>query len=78
MYTNRSNGQAGYSCRKVKFQKMFKVYHILDADGNRVQENIPSKQDAHDICMMIGIPGLTVIEEKISTVKGYGRDPDLH
>ena len=45
---------------------MIKVYHILDADGNRIQENIPSKQDAHDICLMIGIPGLNRTENTYS------------
>lgn len=57
---------------------MLKIYHIEDADGTRIQENIPSKQDAEDIVMMIGISGLNIVEERKPTVKGYGRDPDLH
>lgn len=57
-------------------------YHIVDRNGTRVEENIPTEDQAHTYLEFLKgqhpHEEYSVEQERIYTVKGMGRDPDLH
>jgi len=57
-------------------------YHIVDRQGNRVESNIPDQTQAETFLQFLKDKNpheeYTVERERIYTVKGLGRDPDLH
>jgi len=61
---------------------MNKRYHILDTSKKTCESNIPTQAQAQTVINFLceQNPGetYTIQEEEIHTVKGLGRDPDLH
>lgn len=57
-------------------------YHIVDRNGTRVEENIPTEDQANTYLEFLKgqhpHEEYSVERERIYTVKGMGRDPDLH
>ena len=57
-------------------------YHIVDRNGVRVEENIPTEDQATTYLEFLKDQQpheeYTIEQERIYTVKGMGRDPDLH
>ena len=57
-------------------------YHIVDRNGTRVEENIPTEDQAYTYLEFLKgqhpHEEYSVEQERIYTVKGMGRDPDLH
>ena len=59
-------------------------YDIVDGRGVVVQSSIPDRRQAEDmIVMMQTIQNIdtqlySIVERRVPTVKGLGRDPDLH
>jgi len=57
-------------------------YHIVDRAGTPVEENIPTEDQAYTYLEFLKSQHpheeYTVKQERIYTVKGMGRDPDLH
>lgn len=59
------------------------TYDIVDTQGNKVHENLCSKEEAHEVIQIMQSQGIDtsqfeIIENMHYTVKGLGRDPDLH
>ena len=59
------------------------IYRIEDGRGGVIHDNIPSREQADEILQILSSQGVDVqdhviVEEKHYTVKGLGRDPDLH
>jgi len=57
-------------------------YHIVDSQGQVVESNLPDEEHAKTVIRFLKEqnPAETyeIQEERIYTVKGLGRDPDLH
>lgn len=58
-------------------------YDITDYRGNKVYENLSSKQEAQEVISFLQSQGINtstyqIVENQHYTVKGLGRDPDLH
>ena len=59
------------------------TYNIVDTQGNKVHENLGTKEEAHEVIQIMQSQGfdtthLEIVEIMHYTVKGLGRDPDLH
>ena len=59
-----------------------KKYHILDSTKKRVESNLPDQTHVDTVIAFLKEQNpheqYTVEEETVYTVKGLGRDPDLH
>ena len=57
-------------------------YHIVDSQGQVVESNLPDEEHAKTVIGFLKEQNPTetyeIQEERIYTVKGLGRDPDLH
>lgn len=57
-------------------------YHIVDRQGTRVESNIPAEDQAETFLQFLKDKNphetYTIEKERIYTVTGLGRDPDLH
>lgn len=56
-------------------------YHIETERGERLESNIPDEKTATTVLNFLAeshTDKLTVVREQIYTVRGLGRDPDLH
>tara|TARA_A100001388_G_scaffold199031_1_gene150412 strand:+ start:2675 stop:2866 length:192 start_codon:yes stop_codon:yes gene_type:complete len=59
-------------------------YDIVDGRGVVIESSIPDRRQAEDmITMMQTIQNIDtqeyrIVERRVATVKGLGRDPDLH
>lgn len=56
-------------------------YHIVDASGRHRESNIPDRAQAETFLQFLKETThdyLEIVEERVYTVKGLGRDPDLH
>ena len=59
-------------------------YDIVDGRGVVIESSIPDRRQAEDmITMMQPIQNIdtqeySIVERRVATVKGLGRDPDLH
>lgn len=57
-------------------------YHIVDRNGVRVEENIPARDQAETYIEFLKDQHphetYSIEQERIYTVTGMGRDPDLH
>ena len=57
-------------------------YHIVDSMGNRIESDIPELEQAETFVQFLQETHphetYTIEQERIYTVKGLGRDPDLH
>ena len=57
-------------------------YHIVDSTGNRIESDIPELEQAETFVQFLlenhPHETYTIEQERIYTVKGLGRDPDLH
>lgn len=57
-------------------------YHIVDAQGTRVESNIPDRDQAETYRQFLvdkyPYETYSIEQERIYTVRGMGRDPDLH
>lgn len=56
-------------------------YHIETERGERLESNIPDEKTATTVVNFLQerrTDKLTVVREQIYTVRGLGRDPDLH
>lgn len=57
-------------------------YHIVDRQGTRVESNIPAEDQAETFLQFLKDKNphetYSIERERIYTVKGLGRDPDLH
>ena len=59
-------------------------YDIVDGRGVVIQSSIPDRRQAEDMITMmqtiqnIDVQSYTIVERRVATVKGLGRDPDLH
>jgi len=57
-------------------------YHIVDSRNNVIESNLPDEERAKTVIRFLKEqnPAETyeIQEERIYTVKGLGRDPDLH
>lgn len=59
------------------------TYNIVDSRGTVIHENLSSSEEAHETIAIMSSQGVDTSEYSIEelqhyTVKGYGRDPDLH
>ena len=59
------------------------TYNIVDAQGNKVYADLGTKAEAHEVISILQDQGIdvqqySIVEEQHYTVKGLGRDPDLH
>jgi len=57
---------------------MQKRYDLLDEWGNLVVENLPTYEAAFDYALYQNLRDWTIVVREVSTVRGLGRDPDLH
>jgi len=57
---------------------MQKTYDLLDEWGNLVQENLPTYEAAFDTALHLNLRDWDIVVREVSSVRGYGRDPDLH
>ena len=59
-------------------------YDIVDGRGVVIQSSIPDRRQAEDMIVMmqtiqqIDTQEYSIVERRVATVKGLGRDPDLH
>ena len=59
-------------------------YDIVDGRGVVIQSSIPDRRQAEDMIVMmqtiqmIDTQEYSIVERRVPTVKGLGRDPDLH
>jgi hypothetical protein len=57
-------------------------YHIVDSRNNVIEGNLPDEEHAKTVVGFLKEQNPTetyeIQEERIYTVKGLGRDPDLH
>ena len=59
-------------------------YDIVDGRGVVIESSIPDRRQAEDMIVMmqtiqqIDTQAYEIIERRVATVKGLGRDPDLH
>ena len=57
-------------------------YHIVDTQGNRVESNIPDRDQAETFRQFLvdknPYERYEIEQERVYTVRGMGRDPDLH
>ena len=59
-------------------------YDIVDGRGVVIESSIPDRRQAEDMITMmqpiqnIDVPSYTIVERRVATVTGLGRDPDLH
>lgn len=57
-------------------------YHIVDRTNTRVEENIPALDQAETYIEFLKQQNphetYSIEQERVYTVKGLGRDPDLH
>ena len=59
-------------------------YDIVDGRGVVIQSSIPDRRQAEDMIVMmqtiqqIDTQAYEIVERRVATVKGLGRDPDLH
>lgn len=57
-------------------------YHIVDRNGKRVESNIPDEHQAETVLNFLKEQKpheeYSIEQEQFYTVKGLGRDPDLH
>jgi len=66
------------------YHRMRSEYDIVDGRGVVIESSIPDRRQAEDmITMMQTIQNIDtqeyrIVERRVATVKGLGRDPDLH
>ena len=59
-------------------------YDIVDGRGVVIDSSIPDRRQAEDMIVMmqtiqnIDTQEYSIVERRVATVKGLGRDPDLH
>ena len=59
-------------------------YDIVDGRGVVIESSIPDRRQAEDMIVMmqtiqqIDTQAYEIVELRVATVKGLGRDPDLH
>lgn len=59
-------------------------YDIVDGRGVVIESSIPDRRQAEDMIVMmqtiqqIDTQAYEIVERRVATVKGLGRDPDLH
>ena len=59
-------------------------YDIVDGRGVVIESSIPDRRQAEDMITMmqtiqqIDTQEYVIVERRVATVKGLGRDPDLH
>ena len=59
-------------------------YDIVDDRGVVIESSIPDRRQAEDMITMmqtiqnIDVQSYTIVERRVATVTGLGRDPDLH
>ena len=59
-------------------------YDIVDGRGVVIESSIPDRRQAEDMIVMmqtiqmIDTQEYVIVERRVATVKGLGRDPDLH
>ena len=59
-------------------------YDIVDGRGVVIESSIPDRRQAEDMItmmqtiQMIDTQEYSIVERRVATVKGLGRDPDLH
>ena len=59
-------------------------YDIVDGRGVVIESSIPDRRQAEDMItmmqtiQMIDTQEYTIVERRVATVTGLGRDPDLH
>jgi hypothetical protein len=57
-------------------------YHIINRAGERVESNIPTEDQAQTYLEFLKQQNphetFSIEQERVYTVKGLGRDPDLH
>ena len=57
---------------------------IVDGRGVVIESSIPDRRQAEDMIVMmqtiqqIDTQAYEIVERRVATVKGLGRDPDLH
>ena len=59
-------------------------YDIVDGRGVVIESSIPDRRQAEDMIVMmqtiqmVDVQGYSIVERRVATVTGLGRDPDLH
>ena len=59
-------------------------YDIVDGRGVVIESSIPDRRQAEDMIVMmqtiqmIDTQEYSIVERRVATVTGLGRDPDLH
>ena len=59
-------------------------YDIVDGRGVVIESSIPDRRQAEDMIVMmqtiqqIDTQAYEIVERRVATVTGLGRDPDLH
>ena len=59
------------------------TFDVVDARGEVIEQNLSSEEEAHTYIAMLQDQGhdtasWTIVKNEHYTVKGLGRDPDLH
>jgi len=74
-----------YLCQviNIKYSTMRYTYNIVDVRDSIIETNLGTEDEAYEIMSMmqsqgIDTSGYRIIEIQHYTVKGLGRDPDLH
>ena len=66
------------------YHRMRSEYDIVDGRGVVIESSIPDRRQAEDMIVMmqtiqqIDTQEYSIVERRVATVKGLGRDPDLH
>ena len=66
------------------YHRMRSEYDIVDGRGVVIESSIPDRRQAEDMIVMmqtiqnIDTQKYSIVERRVATVKGLGRDPDLH
>ena len=54
------------------------TYDVVDRLGNTVEAGFANRDEAYEYCLVKELTDYTIVEQAHYTVKGLGRDPDLH
>ena len=66
------------------YHRMRSEYDIVDGRGVVIESSIPDRRQAEDMItmmqtiQMVDTQAYEIVERRVPTVKGLGRDPDLH
>jgi hypothetical protein len=54
------------------------TYDVTDTKGTVIEAGFANREEAYEYCLVKELVDYTIVERQHYTVKGLGRDPDLH